>query len=461
MHIITVGLHYKNTPVEWREKFTFSDHDLPEALVQLRHTKSILECVIISTCNRTEIFAVVEQLHTGRHFVQKFLAQWFDVEREEFSRFVDIKENDTAIRHMFELAVGLDSMVLGETQILGQLKHSFLSAQKYKTTGTIFNTLIKQVITLAKMAHAETGIGEHAVSVSYAAVELAKKIYGELNEKTVLIIGAGEMSELTAKHLRDQGVSDVYVVNRTFDHAHSLAQKISGTAHHFDQLEECLASADIVISSTGAKQYVLTRDMVERVMPRRRSAHPLFLIDIAVPRDLDAAIHDVENAFLYDIDDLNGIVQENLAERQKEAEKITLFIDKEMDDFNHWLATLGVVPLINAMRQKALNIQEQTMQSIENKLDLTERDRTVLKKHTKSIINQMMRDPILRIKEMAGERNADQALEMFTNIFALEEELLKQENIEEAKQLAKTLDKQRQEQKLGSYHFAKKLPAQL
>jgi glutamyl-tRNA reductase len=446
MHIITVGLHYEKTPVTLREQLAFTKEELPEALLALRHTKSILECTIVSTCNRTEVFAVVDQLHTGRHFVKKFLAEWFEVDRDQFTEYLIIREGDNAIRHMFEVAVGLDSMIIGETQILGQMKEAFLKAQEHGATGTIFNTLLKQVVTLAKKAHAHTGIGEHAVSISYAAVELGKKIYGDLHNKSVLLLGAGKMSELTAKHLHENGVADVYVVNRTRDRALTLAKRFNGKAHDFEDLQKCLQHVDIVISSTGAQHIVVTKEMVKQAMETRGSA-PLFLIDIAVPRDLDSAIDEVDNAFLYNIDDLEGVVEANIAERRKAAVLIQQMIAEEMDDFHNWLSTLGVVPLINALRQKALSIQEQTMQSIENKLpDLTERERKVLRKHTKSIINQMLRDPILRIKEMAAEPSADEALEMFTNIFALEEELLEQEKVEQAKALASRLERERQKE---------------
>lgn len=445
MHIIRVGLDYKSTPIEYREKFTFARHELPCALHQLRHTKSILECVILSTCNRTEVYALVDQLHTGRHFVKKFLAGWFGIDREELAGYVHIFENDAAIQHIFHVAAGLDSMILGETQILGQMKDAFFVAQEEQATGTIFNTLFKQVITLAKKAHAQTAIGEHAVSISYAAVELSKKICGSLADKSVLLVGAGKMSELTARHLKDHGVKDVYVVNRTHEHALTFAAEFNGKAFKFSDLHDCLQQVDIVISSTGSPGCVLNREEVEAVMENRHN-HPLFMIDIAVPRDLDANIHHVDNVFLYDIDDLQHIVDINLEERQKEAHKVNIMIHHEMEAFHQWLATLGVVPLINALRQKALMIQGQTMQSIENKLpDLTERQRKVIKKHTKSIINQMMRDPILGIKELADSSGADASLDLFTQLFSLEEELLQQEKMDQARQLAHRLEKERRE----------------
>jgi glutamyl-tRNA reductase len=424
MHILSVSLNYRNTPVQLREKFAISEESLPKALTTLRHSNSVLECVILATCNRTEIYAVVDQLHTGRHFIKNYLAEWFSIHRDEFIHHLDIKEDDQAIQHLFQVSTGLDSMVLGETQILGQMKGAFQVAQETSTTGTIFNMLFKQVITLAKRAHAETEIGQHAVSVSYAAIELAKKLYGDLRNKSVLIVGAGKMSELTVKHLYANGVAEVLVVNRTLERAHELATKFRGQAFDFSGLQHCLKKVDIVISSTGSKDFVITKEMIQKAT-KDRFGHPLFLIDIAVPRDLDPKIQDLDNAYLYDIDDLNGIVEANLADRQKEALKIRTLIEEELDEFKKWMTTLGVVPIISALREKALVIQEETMQSIQNKCpDLDERELKVLRKHTKSIVNQLLKDPISRIKEMAAESNSKEQIELFTKIFALENEVV-------------------------------------
>ncbi len=206
MHIIVAGFNYKTAPVELREKFAFQQSELPKALLQLRQMKSILECTIVSTCNRTEVYVVADQLHTGRHYTKTFLADWFQMAKEDFTPYLDIRENEHAVEHLFRVACGLDSMILGETQILGQVKSSFLLAQEEKATGTIFNQVFKQAITLGKKAHTETEISEHAVSVSYAAVELAKKIFGQFKGKQVSLLGAGKMSELTAKHLHDNGL---------------------------------------------------------------------------------------------------------------------------------------------------------------------------------------------------------------------------------------------------------------
>ena len=315
-------------------------------------------------------------------------------------------------------------MVLGETQILGQVKKSFLQAQELGATGTIFNKLFKQAVTFAKRAHNETTIGDNAVSVSYAAVELAKKIFGSLKNKHVAILGAGKMGELAIQNLYGSGISKVTVINRTFEKAQSLASKFEGNAKSMNELQCSLLEADILISSTGATDYCIDYNMMKHVAKMRR-ADPLFIVDIAVPRDIDPKIAQLPNVFLYDIDDLQGIVQANLEEREKAASQIVEMIYTEIQLFNEWLAQLGVGPVINALSKKANRIQEETMASIINKMpDLTERERKILNKHTKSIINQLLKDPILQAKEMSGSSNASEQLKQFQRIFGIEHDVV-------------------------------------
>ncbi|MFB5662896.1 glutamyl-tRNA reductase [Alteribacillus sp. HJP-4] len=458
MHILTAGLDYKTAPVEIREKLAFQEENLPEALHHLRGMKSILECTIISTCNRSEVYVVADQLHTGRHFMKKFMAEWFGLPLEQFGSYLNIRENDAAIQHLFRVACGLDSMVLGETQILGQVKDSFFIAQEAEATGTVFNELFKQVITFAKKAHRETEINDNAVSVSYAAVELGKKIFGEFQDKHVLILGAGEMSELTAKHLHSNGAAKVTVLNRTYAKAAELAERFFGKAESMEQLQQSLAEADILISSTGSESYVVKKTMMERVL-KKRKGRPLFMVDIAVPRDLDPELDKLDNIFLYDIDDLQGIVKANMAERKKEAEKIEGMIAEELASFKDWVHTLGVVPIISALRTKALAIQAETMESLERKLpELSDRDKKILSKHTKSIVNQMLRDPITRAKELAAEPDAEESLAMFTDIFALDEEVELAKEAEEKQARAEEAEKEwsrRKQRSIMPYAYAK------
>lgn len=421
MHIVMIGLNYKTAPVEIREQLTFNEADLGDAVKKLQAKKSILESIILSTCNRTEIYAVVDQLHTGRYYIKEFLSEWFGIEQSDFTPFLNYFEEENAVEHLFTVSCGLDSMVLGETQILGQVRTAFLMAQEFETTGTIFNHLFKQALTIAKRAHSETEIGANAVSVSYAAVELAKKIFGSLDNKHVVILGAGKMGELAAQNLHGSGVRKVTVLNRTYEKAVLLASRFNGQAKTMEELQSSLIDADILISSTGAKDIVVSRETMAQV-EKMRKGKPLFMVDIAVPRDLDPQIADLENIFLYDIDDLEGIVEANLQERKKTAEKIMLMVEQEIVEFKQWLSMLGVIPVISALREKALAIQTETMESIERKIPhLSEHDRKVLNKHTKSIINQLLKDPILQAKEMAARQDADQALDLFKKIFNIEE----------------------------------------
>ncbi|RFU65900.1 glutamyl-tRNA reductase [Peribacillus glennii] len=421
MHILAVGLNFKTAPVEIREKLSFTEAELADAMKALKNKKSILENVIVSTCNRTEIYAVADQIHTSRYYIKEFLSEWFQIEKEEFSPYLFVYEGDGAIEHLFKVACGLNSMVLGETQILGQVRSSFMAAQDEGTIGTVFNHLFKQALTLAKKAHAETEINANAVSVSYAAVELAKKIFGSLNGKNTLILGAGKMGELAIQNLHSNGADNITVINRTHEKAIALAQRFSGHAKKLQELQCALVDTDILITSTGAKDFVVTEEMMANVN-KLRKGRPIFMVDIAVPRDLDPELAKYENVFLYDIDDLEGIVQANIQERETAAEKISIMIESEIVEFNQWINMQGVVPVISALRDKALAIQAETMNSLERKLPhLSERDKKVLNKHTKSIINQMLKDPILYAKELAGDPDVNEALSRFVKVFNLEE----------------------------------------
>lgn len=434
MHTLVVGLNYKTAPVEIREKLSFIESELPKAMAALKKEKSILEDVIVSTCNRTEIYAVVDQLHTGRYYIKQFLAKWFEIPVDQFDEHLYIREDDDSLHHLFRVTSGIDSMVLGETQILGQVKKSFLDAQEVGTTGTIYNQLFKQAVTFAKRAHNETTINENAVSVSYAAVELAKKIFGTLKNKHVAILGAGKMGELAIQNLYGNGVGKVTVVNRTFEKAEKLASKFNGDAKSMQELQCMLLEADILITSTGATEYVIDFELMQFV-ERLRKGKPLFMVDIAVPRDIDPRISDLPNVFLYDIDDLQGIVEANLAEREQAAKEITDMIGQEVLQFKDWFATLGVVPVISALRKKANRIQQETMTSIENKMpNLTEREIKILNKHTKSIINQLLKDPILQAKELANSPKADQQLQLFQQIFGIEEDVVEEVNAQQQKE---------------------------
>ncbi|TDM04470.1 glutamyl-tRNA reductase [Macrococcus carouselicus] len=423
MHIVVVSVNHRTADVSLREQLTFSEMNIEKAHSALINQKSVLEGVIVSTCNRTEVYAVVDQVHTGRYYIKAFLADWFDLPLDTVKSVTTVKVDDEAVRHLYRVTAGLDSIVLGETQILGQIRDSFLLAQSEGATGTIFNKLFKEAITLAKRAHSETDISSKAVSVSYAAVELSKKILGSLKGKRILIIGAGEMAELALENLAGSGAQDITVMNRTAEKARTLAGRFGGQHVLMEELQCALLEHDIVISSTSARDYIITREMMDQVM-RLRPAHPLVLIDIAVPRDVDPAVGDVDLVFNYDVDDLKGLVDANLAEREKAAGKITGMIELAIIQFLDWVNMLGVVPVITALRDKALRIQETTMDSIDRKMpDLSDRDRKVISKHMKSVINQMLKDPIQQAKELSGSSNREEQLQFFQEIFNITNEV--------------------------------------
>lgn len=421
MHILKIGLNYRTAPVEVREQLVFLDQDIEQAMSMLNEQKSILENVIVSTCNRTEIYVVADQLHTGRFYVKQFLEDWFEIPKENFLPYLQIVENDAAIEQLFRITSGLDSMILGETQILGQVRDAFLRAQANKATGTIFNELFKQAITFAKKAHKETSIGEHAVSVSYAAIQLAKKEAHSFEGKNITILGSGKMGSLALKHVLDNGGQDVTVLNRTFKKAQQLANEAGVKALEIERLNDVLRETDILISSTGASRFVITREQLEPIMNKRNKDKELYLIDIAVPRDIDPDVRVYQTIHLFDVDSLQNIVDQNLEKRKVAAAEIELMLEKEIEDFNEWLHTLGVVPIISALRDKALTIQSETLKSINRKIpDLTNREKKVLNKHTKSIINQLLKEPIKQAKELTNYEDSKQALSLFIDIFGLD-----------------------------------------
>ncbi|PKE40519.1 glutamyl-tRNA reductase [Macrococcoides caseolyticum] len=423
MHIVVVSVNHKTADVSLREKLTFSESSIQQALSALINQKSILEGVILSTCNRTEIYAVTDQVHTGRYYVKSFMSEWFDVDIETIKSVTDVKVGNEAIHHLFKVITGLDSIVLGETQILGQIRDSFLLAQSEGTTGTVFNKLFKDAITLAKRAHAETDISSKAVSVSYAAVELSKKILGKLENKKILIIGAGEMAELALQNLVGSGATDITVINRTAEKAKSLADQYGGRQVSLQELQCALIESDIVISSTSSQEFIITKPMMQDIMKLRKNKS-LVLIDIAVPRDIDPEVNDIDLIFNYDVDDLKGLVDANLAERERAAQVIYTMIDKQVISFVDWINMLGVVPVITALREKALRIQATTMDSIDRKMpNLSERDRKVISKHMKSIINQILKDPISQAKEVSGSENRAEELQFFQEIFNITNEV--------------------------------------
>lgn len=349
MNIIVVGLSHKTASVDIREKVAFSPNNIEEPLRALCNLEGIREGIIVSTCNRVEIYATTRDVAGGMARLRRFMADYHKLAYDTLEQHLYSLHGEDAIRHVFRVASSLDSMVVGEPQILGQIKTSYGYASEYKSSGIILNRFLHKAFSVAKRVRTETRIASSAVSVSFAAVELAKKIFGNLTSKTVMLIGAGEMCELAARHFLTNGAKGVLVTNRTFERAQNLAEEFAGEAIPYDELFQHLHRADIVLSSTGADKFIITPSDLEAVI-RRRRMQPMFLIDIAVPRDIDPAVNSLDSIYLYDMDDLQQVVAANLEGRRQEADKAEAIIAEEIAQFHKWVATLEVAPTIVALR---------------------------------------------------------------------------------------------------------------
>jgi len=399
MNIIVVGLSHKTAPVEVREMVAFSPNDIDKPLSALVALEGIVEGVIVSTCNRVEIYTTTRDIEGGTARIKRFIAEWHKLPYELIEPHLYCYHGEAAIRHLFRVASSLDSMVVGEPQILGQIKTSYSYAAEFRTSGIILNRLLHKAFSVAKRVRTETSIASSAVSVAFAAIERAKKIFDTLADKTVLLIGVGEMCELAARHFMANGVHSIIIANRTFERAEKLADKFDGIAIGLDDLFEHLHKADIVLSSTGAPNYLITPNKLAKAINKRRNK-PMFLIDIAVPRDIDPAVNELDAVYLYDMDDLQQVVTTNLENRKQEAEKAELIISEEIGQFCRWIATLEMTPTIVAMRKQFDELRqaelERTLSSWKNAPPDAEQRLNAL---TNSIMNKILHAPTSILKE--------------------------------------------------------------
>ncbi len=417
LKICCLGMSHKTAPVEVRERFAFKGEELEQALLKLNSFADVDECMVLSTCNRVEIYFTSRAEYPFKG-VYDFLISHKDVKMDEISRFFYKKESAEAVRHGFYVASSLDSMIVGEPQIVGQFKDSFQLAKELGTVGTVLCRFCETALKVSKRVRTETGISKNAVSISFAAVELAKKIFGNLNGKRVAIIGAGEMAELAVKHLIANGASEVFVVNRTYERAEKLAEEFGGKPFSLENLGSVLKQADIVISSTGAPGYVLTRSNVAPTLSGRSS--PVFFIDIAVPRDIDPAIEKLDKVYLYDIDDLQQVVEANIKERLREAEVAKEIIEGYVERFIKWLRELEIAPLIAELKQKAEAIRREELDKRISKLNLTPEQFQEIDNVTRIIINKLLHQPITSVKKKATEEESrHHVVQIFREIFGL------------------------------------------
>lgn len=405
MKTLVIGLNHKTAPVELREKLAFTGERLEEGLLQIRALPGISEDIIISTCNRVEIYLNTADTQKALAEIKKFLVNFFDVSADSLDTSLYVLEDHEAIRHVFRVASSLDSLVVGEPQILGQLKEAFEFALEKRTTGVLLNRLMKKAISVAKRVRTETRIAENAVSISFAAVELAKKIFTDLTDRSFMLLGAGEMAELAAKHMINNGVRDIMIANRTYETGCRLADEFQGRAVRFEDFVGEMMHADIVICSTGAPSYVLHKPQMQKVMKERKN-RPVFIIDISVPRNIDPAINDLDNVYLYDVDDLQGVVDTNVMERQKEALKADEIIGQEIETFRRWLLSLDAVPTVVALREKAEAIKREELEKLLNRMpDLGEKERKAFEGAASAIINKLIHAPTVALKEDAEDKD--------------------------------------------------------
>jgi len=417
--IVLLGVNHKTTPLAVREKVALSGgYEGP--LAALGELDSLQEYYLLSTCNRVEVLFTCRDVSLARREVLDLLFAG-NVTREEVAGCIYQYEDEDAVQHLFQVASSLDSMIVGEAQILGQLKEAYRFASEKKTSGLILNRLLHKSFSVAKRVRTETRIGASAVSISYAAVELGRKIFGDLREKRVMLIGAGEMAELAAEHLVGQGVREVVVANRTLERAVTLAKRFHGRAVSLQELVEQLEQVDIIVSSTGASGLILSSEEVQPVMRRRRQ-QPLFFIDIAVPRDLDPAINELDNVYLYDIDDLNSVVEMNKSERDAEAVKASRIVEEETLKFTGWLEAMELTPTIVALRTRAEEICRAELGRTLGRLEsLSLKEKKSIEKMAASITQKMLYHPIKYLKAEHHCSDRQERISVVRGLFGLED----------------------------------------
>jgi glutamyl-tRNA reductase len=432
MRLFAVGLSHRTAPVELREAVDFARGGIETALAELVSRGVGREVVVLSTCNRAEIYAAGDSDATADG-LGRFFSEYHNVPYSQVAGHLYIRRGTEAARHLFRVAAGLDSLVVGEPQILGQVKAAYSVASDRHCTGALINRLFHSAFAAGKRVRTETGLGEGAVSVSYAAIALAKKIFGHLNGRSVLIVGAGEMAKLTGVHLQAQQVKQIAIASRTLAAAQNLAARLGGHAVAWDELDAALAAADIVVTATGASEPVLGRTRVEEVMRPRRS-RPLFIIDIAVPRDVEAAVGNLDQVFLYNIDDLRTIVKENLARRGGELEHAEAIVEEEVSRFTSWMQSREIVPTVVALRQRFEAIRQSELARLEPKLaGLPPEARARIDEITRLIVEKLLLTPTEQLKAVSDEAMIVAYAEALNRLFSLAQDHSAREAAEKTK----------------------------
>ncbi|MGQ0793802.1 MAG: glutamyl-tRNA reductase [Deltaproteobacteria bacterium] len=443
MRIVLVGLNYRTAPVEVRERFSFSDDALRDGLRRLSAGRWVDECLILSTCNRVEIYAVSPDAEGCVNEITQFLSEYHGASAaaHSFESYMSVSFDEGAINHILRVASSLDSMVIGEPQILGQVKEAYRIASSAGTTGLILNRLLRGAFSVAKRVRAETKIGSQAVSVSYAAVQLAKRIFDDLSKRSVMLVGAGDMAELALKHIAKEGIRELIVANRTLESASALAHRYGGRAIKMEEIHYSLKDTDILIAATGSMDFVIKPQHVREALTLRRN-EPVFMIDIAVPRDIDPRVGEIPNIYLYDIDDLEAVMEENMKTRRKHAERAEEIVREGEKNFRSWLDGLRVVPAIISLRSRFEEIQKIELgKAIRRLQGLSEGERRAVEALASGIVAKILYKPMTNLKKESSSSLGALYVDTLKRLFELEGDVnLPEENDSDNEPNAKNWD---------------------
>ena len=407
MYLLYVGVTHRVAPLSVLERVHFSDEEKIVALKKLKAEKSILEDVILSTCNRTELYLVVDQLHTGRYYSKHFLADWFQIAIEELEPYLTFKEGNEALEHLFRVSIGLDSKIVGETQVLGQLKQAFLSAQETGTTGIVLNQAFRQAVTFAKRMHDVYRINARPMSIGLTSLQMLDREDLDYENTKIVVIGLGEIGQLVMKYVLQRPFQSIRLVNRTLSKANPYLTEDRIQAYSWDDLDDAVKDADIIFTAIKSEGYILYPDMVKE---------GAIVFDLCLPR----TCHPNSSITIHNIENITSELQAFFEERNEIAKDIEAEISSELVSFEEWKQQLGIIPLIQEIREKAIQAQESAMESLLHKLpDLTEREKKQISKHMKSIINQILKEPLLQLKEMSVGENSEYDIALIAKIFDL------------------------------------------
>ncbi len=422
MHLTLVGLSHHTAPIDVRDQAVLTKTLQEKALSFVKSSSGILEAVLLSTCNRSEMYATTDEEHTDPRPIEAWFHEIHGLEEGVLSPYLYHRKDEAVIRHLFRVVSSLDSLVVGEQQILGQVREAYMQSLNTKTTGVVLNRLFEKALAVGKQVRETTEIGAGSVSVSSVAVELARKIFKDLRQHTAMLIGAGETGERTAEYLVDQGVKRLIVANRTYERAADLAHRFDGIAVSLHDGLQMISDVDIIISSTGATEPVLVRDRMVDIMHDRRN-RPIFLIDIAAPRDIDPRVRDLYNVILYDMDDLQSVVDDNTESRKVEARKVEGIVKTEVDRFLAWYQNLAITPTITQLRHFADDVRHQEVDRALAQLGhLSEKDRDTVDKMSRAIVNKLLHQPTVQLRNTADPEHKDYHLYSLRHLFGLDEQ---------------------------------------